>query len=129
MWERLRKLRKELGLTQTEMGARIGCSLSTMCRLESGKYEISDYIVRLICVTWNVNRDWLVNGTGDMFTDASAALQYTIDDVFNRLKNACRRLTSEQQEAVILYIQNVAEEFSERSHILKQDDQSVDPDQ
>lgn len=63
---RIKQIRKDASLTQSEFGTRIGISLSGVSSLEIGKNTPSEQTIRAICSEFNVNRDWLVDGIGDM---------------------------------------------------------------
>lgn len=67
MNERIRKLRRELDLTQREFADRIGIKRNTVATYETGRNIPIDAVVSLICRTFNVNENWLRNGEGDMF--------------------------------------------------------------
>lgn len=63
---RIKEVRKESKLTQSEFGGMIGISLSGVSSLEIGKNTPSEQTIRAICSEFNVNRDWLVDGIGEM---------------------------------------------------------------
>ena len=68
--ERLRQLRKQLNLSQTAFAKRIGVTYSTISLIESGKINLSESNLKLICMTFNVNMSWLRDGRdGNMFND------------------------------------------------------------
>lgn len=67
MDERLKKLRKALDLTQTEFAERIGTVQNTITGYESGRRNPSSAVINNICKEFNVNEEWLRNGTGEMF--------------------------------------------------------------
>ena len=69
MNERIRKLRKHLDLTQREFGERIGIKGTSIANYELGRNEPIDAVVSLICREFNVNEEWLRNGTGEMFIE------------------------------------------------------------
>lgn len=71
MNERIRQLRKELKLSQTEFGKRLGIKQTTVAGYETGGRTPIDAVVSLICREFNVNEKWLRYGTGDMFEEAS----------------------------------------------------------
>lgn len=71
MNERLKRLRKILGLSQEEMGKKIGVGKTSISKLESGENNPSERTVLLICTTFNVNETWLRTGEGDMFEPMS----------------------------------------------------------
>lgn len=67
MNERLKALRKALGLTQQEFSDRIGIKRNTVATYESGRNDPIDAVIELICREFNVNETWLRTGEGDMF--------------------------------------------------------------
>lgn len=71
MNERLKKLRKELDMTQQEFAEGIGIKRNTMATYESGRNEPIDAVISLICKTFNVNENWLRTGEGEMFIEMS----------------------------------------------------------
>lgn len=69
MKDRIKKLRKTIGLNQTAFGERVGVKGNTIGNYEIGLRNPSDAVIISICREFNVNEDWLRNGTGDMFLD------------------------------------------------------------
>lgn len=69
MNERLKKLRKELDMTQQEFAEGIGIKRNTMATYESGRNEPIDAVISLICTKYNVNENWLRTGEGEMFNE------------------------------------------------------------
>lgn len=76
--ERMKKLRKALGLTMEEFGGKIGMTKASVSRLEAGINGASEQTIRLICSTWGVDYFWLTEGTGEMFVDS---MDYIIDEL------------------------------------------------
>lgn len=69
MNSRIRELRKTLGLTLEKFGEPLGVTKTAISRLENGVNGITDQMVKSICREYNVNEEWLVNGTGEMFSE------------------------------------------------------------
>lgn len=69
MKERLKKLRKTLDLTQQEFADKLKVPRNTIGGYEVGKSNPSDAAVNNICNIFNVNENWLRNGTGEMFIE------------------------------------------------------------
>ena len=69
MNERIKQLRKALGLTQQEFAERVGIKRNAVANYETGRNEPIGSVVNLICNEYNVNPDWLRDGTGEMFID------------------------------------------------------------
>ena len=66
---RIRELRKTLGLTLDKFGEPLGVTKTAISRLENGVNGITDQMVKSICREYNVNEEWLVNGTGEIFSE------------------------------------------------------------
>lgn len=69
MKDRIKKLRRELDLTQQEFADKIGISRGNIGAYEVGKNAPSDAVISLICTKFNVNENWLRKGTGKMFIE------------------------------------------------------------
>lgn len=67
MMNRIKALRKELGLSQEEFGNRLGLTRGAITNLEYGKTEAKPLFIDLVCKTYGVRRDWILNGDGKMF--------------------------------------------------------------
>lgn len=67
--DRIKKLRREMDLTQQEFADKIGISRGNIGAYEVGKNAPSDAVISLICKTFNVNEAWLRDGVGEMFLE------------------------------------------------------------
>lgn len=67
MDERIKAIRKALGLTQQEFADRLGIQRSTIAQYETGRNNPIDAVVSLICREYNVDEVWLRTGVGEMF--------------------------------------------------------------
>ena len=72
MNERIKELRKALGLTLEEFGAKIGMGKSSVSKIEKGLNGTTDQTIRSICREFKVSEDWLRTGEGDMFDPGAA---------------------------------------------------------
>lgn len=70
MNERLKELRKDhLHLTLEKFGEPLGVQNSAISKLETGRTKLTDQMILSICRTYNVNEEWLRNGTGPIFQE------------------------------------------------------------
>ena len=65
--DRIKALRKTLGLSQAEFGEKVGVSRSVIVNAELDRAKTKELLLRHICEVFNVNDDWLLDGRGDMF--------------------------------------------------------------
>lgn len=67
MKDRIKHLRKALGLTQDEFANKLNVKRGAIANYEIGRNEPIDAVISLICREFNVNERWLRFGEGDMF--------------------------------------------------------------
>ena len=67
MESRLKLIRKELGITQEEMGSRLGISKPAVSMIETGKQALSERNKNILIQDLNVNPDWIETGKGEIF--------------------------------------------------------------
>lgn len=67
MNERVKELRAYLGLSAEKFGGRVGVTRSAISRIEKGIVNVTEQMQKSICREFNVNEEWLRNGTGEMF--------------------------------------------------------------
>ena len=79
--ERIKELRKNyLHLSQTDFGERLGVSRSVINNIERNVLARPDQklsLMKLICSEFNVNEEWLLNGTEPMFVQPDT---FSLDD-------------------------------------------------
>lgn len=84
--ERIKAVRKELGLTLEKFGEKLGAKKNTMSAIETGRNSLTDQMARSICREYNVDYDFLMYGEGEMFTDLpktivdELCMQFDLDD-------------------------------------------------
>jgi len=67
MNERIRLIRKTLKLSQGEFAKRLGMHGTSLSLIELGENALTEKNIKLICMTFNTNDDWLRTGKGEMF--------------------------------------------------------------
>lgn len=115
--ERIRKIRKELDLTQAAFAARIGSVQNSVTGYENGRRNPSQPVISLICSEFNVNEEWLKTGAGEMFKAApSSALdalaeEYKLSAASYVMVEKFVNLKPEAQEAIFNYLREVVAAF------------------
>lgn len=66
MKERIKELRKSLGVSQTKFGELLGITLSAVQKWEMGVSVPNNAAIKLICEKCGVNETWLRTGAGKM---------------------------------------------------------------
>lgn len=107
--ERLKYLRKQLNLTTRAFGAAINMSGGAITNMEKGTRNITERTVRDLCREYNVNPEWLINGTEPMFEDITSELD--IDDDVKQLAKQYSMLSDDDRELVKRMINSLAEKI------------------
>lgn len=76
--ERVKEVRKSLGLTLEKFGERIGVTRGSMSNIENGNRNLTEQMTKSICREFGVDYIWLTTGEGEMFVD-------TDDDFIERI--------------------------------------------
>lgn len=73
MKERLKLIRKQLGITQAQMSEELNFTKAYIGMVECGSKPLSDRTIRDICRRYNVSEAWLRTGDGEPFAPQSRA--------------------------------------------------------
>ena len=80
---RVKKVRLRKGISQEQFGEIIGIKKAAISKIENGENSLSKGNLLAICRQFNVNKEWLINGNGEMFTPKSKE-----DEIRNFFENA-----------------------------------------
>ena len=70
--DRLKEIRKRVGITQAEFARTIGIASNTVSQIENGQRNPGGAVIKSICREFGVNETWLRTGEGDMFAPLKA---------------------------------------------------------
>ena len=118
--ERIKLLRKELGLTQNEFGEKIGLKKSAVSQIENGSTSSNPRIVQLICSAFNVSEKWLIEGKGDMYTSNEEVILEKLADMYDLSESQLTfakqwlQLPAATKDSVVDYIVSVASALQEK---------------
>ena len=71
IYERIKKLRKDLNLTQEDFAKKIKISRSNLANIESGQVKVTDRVIWEIVEKFSVSFDWLKTGEGEMYVQTT----------------------------------------------------------
>mgnify|MGYP001859615400 FL=1 len=92
--ERIKVLRKDiLKLTQQDFSEALNMSRSNMGNIEIGRIAVTDRVISDICEKFNVNEEWLRNGTGNIFVELTKdqELATFVAQVYKEDENSFKR--------------------------------------
>ena len=117
---RVRELRKELGLTLEKFGVRLGVGKTAISKIESGDRGLTDQMFLSICREYNVNPGWLETGAGPMFLGESKDTDYTLaakelsdDPLIVSCLIEYAKLRPSERDVVRKYIDNLIKRYKE----------------
>lgn len=120
MNERIKLLRKELGLSQEAFGNKIGSTRDAIAAYERG-VTIKEPIVKLICREFNVDYFWLTEGVGEMFTHFEDIIieqvteQYNLDKTEKAIVLAYLESDKETRKTIENFILDMADRIKKES--------------
>ena len=118
MNERIKELRKALGLTLEEFGAKIGMGKSSVSKIEKGLNGTTDQTIRSICREFKVSEDWLRTGEGDMFDQEQPSIlarlssEYKLTAREQSVVAAFLELDEADRAAIMRYVDRLVEKLS-----------------
>ena len=77
-------------------------------QVEYGTREPNDRIIQLICTTFNVNKDWLLTGKGEMFS--SEPPDYRLEkilEIYNTIDDTLKECLLNQSEILLKLNKNI----------------------
>lgn len=100
--ERVKEIRKSLGLTLEKFGEKLGVGKTAISKIEKGERNLTEQMTISICREYNVNYDYLTCGDGEMFDDLP---QTVIDEL-------CAQYNlSDSEKAIIEMYVSLPEDF------------------
>lgn len=106
-------------LSMEKFGERIGITRSSVCKLESGENSPSERTIMLICKEFNVNKEWLITGNGEITIKktrsqeigkfASEIMNLPDENIKKRLIDALVKLDERDWETIEKIVDNLKE--------------------
>ena len=122
MNERIKELRKALKLTQQEFADRLNIKRGAIANYEVGRNEPIDAVISLICEKYNVNEEWLRDGTGEMFRaeeENSIIAKATMllgekDPLFEAFIDTYSKLTPKNRELLYQFMADFSQALTDK---------------
>lgn len=104
MNERIRMLRKHLGMNQSEFAEFLGVSVSNIQSYETGRRAPSDAFIQLLTAKCHTSESWLRTGEGDMFEpieredEIARIADQMLHEVEPSIRNGMHRIVADMTE-------------------------------
>ena len=94
--ERVKEIRKALGLTLEKFGEPLGVGKTAISNIEKGNRNLTEQMAKSICREYSVDYMWLTTGDGEMFMESDDDFMEKIDRIMagenDALKNMIKTL-------------------------------------
>ncbi len=81
--EKIKEIRKKLGLTQQEMADELCVSKQYLSKVENGLTELSKEKITKLCNCYGISLDWILSDKGGMFLKENEIIDNLTTDVDN----------------------------------------------
>jgi len=100
--ERIKEIRTKLNVSQQDFANRVFISQTLLGEIELGNRKATGKTLQLISTEFNVNKEWILSGEGDMFTAPPPDLQLeNLIDIFKQLDKPLRDYLVEQSKGLL----------------------------
>jgi len=114
MISRIKELRHQLDITQGEFSQRIRMGQSTWAMIETGKRNLNERHIKMICQEFGVREEWLRTGQGTMFDESKQTLMEILGEKIDRLSEIeikalieFVKLPDKHREIIMNYIKKI----------------------
>ena len=118
--QRIKTIRKQLGLNQTEFGEKIGLAQTGVSWIEKDGNTVIEQNIRLICETFGINEAWLRTGEGEREAVSAASdpflplrQKHQLSFIEEQVLRIYFKLDETARASVCQYVQTVAEAIAE----------------
>ena len=102
--QRVKLLRKHLNLNQKDFSKKLGIAQTSLSLIETGKNTLTEQNIRLICLTFSINEDWLRFGEGQIVNYKQKSPQKEAE-----MSYFFQSLSAPMQDAVLNFVKNIVE--------------------
>lgn len=121
MNNRILEIRKDSKINQEEFGLRLNLTKNYISLIETGNRIPSDRTISDICREFNVNEEWLRNGTGEKYKEKDGSFSELLsdledsDDTFiKNLITVYMGLDEDSKKALRKIAENMAEKYKKQ---------------
>lgn len=110
---RVKKLRKELNLSQEAFGKRIGITGGGVSKIENGERALTEQTALSICREFRVNYYWLMKGELPMLVGTPESVvdeiaeDYNLDDVDKKIIEKYLELHEDKRRVIKEYLKSI----------------------
>lgn len=103
--ERMKAVRKASGLSQVEFSSRLSVTRNTIAKYETNCVKPSDLFLSYLCKVFNVNKEWLLSGVGEMQVSCNREAIQSLESKLHELDQTCLPAINQLVDSMI-HMQN-----------------------
>ena len=100
--ERIKQVRANLNISQRDFARQIYISQTLLGSIELGYRAVSARTIQLISTAFNVNKNWLLTGEGEMLTAPAVDMKLSsLIENFNQLEDTLKDFLLDQSKSLL----------------------------
>lgn len=109
----VKKLRKELKMSQEAFGKKMGITGGGVSKIENGERALTEQMALAICREFRVNYYWLTQGELPMFTGTPESIvdeiaeDYNLDDIDKKIIEKYLELHEDKRKVIKEYLKSI----------------------
>lgn len=119
---RLQKIRCYLNLSQNDLATELELTQSAISNYEKGNRQLSNLIIKYLCIRYNINKSYLLTGIGNMInteTDTDIFKKfcnvYNLDKLSQTMILEYISLPEQQREPILNYVNNIINSINKQN--------------
>lgn len=90
--DRFKRVREDKNLSQEEMAHSLGIKQGSISKIENGTNKPSTTLIKLFCLIYNINEQWLMTGKGEIYATQNDQQPYRLiktshEDLVSKFEN------------------------------------------
>ncbi|HBF5857630.1 TPA: helix-turn-helix transcriptional regulator [Clostridioides difficile] len=86
--KRIKEIREDINLSQQKFGEKLGVSWDVISNIDNNRVEVKTVFINHMCEVFNINKEWILAGTGDMYISAKEDIYSTLREVFYKIASS-----------------------------------------
>ena len=100
--DRIKQVRTALNITQRDFAKRIYISQTLLGNIELGNRNVNERTIQLISTAFNVSKNWLLTGEGEMLTSPFVDIKLSnLIENFNQLEDTLKDFLLDQSKSLL----------------------------
>ena len=102
--KRIKQVRTVLNMTQKDFSQKICIGQSSLGEIETGVRNVNGRIIQLVSSLFNINKEWILTGNGDMFNKEKSDIRLEhLIEIFKQLDEPLQNYLIEQSELIFKF--------------------------